>query len=291
VGTAEVLGLLKLRQEVTPTTAHLLEPGKCVYNCGFCTQAKDASSDSEKLARIAWPLFPELDVINSLRENRNKFERVCLQTVNVKGEEQETIRRVSSLVNNIQLPISVDTRPHDISVVDSLFNVGVEVVGIPIDAVNQDLFRRVRGGSLKNLLEIIKMAAEKYPGRISQKLHSWNVTVGLFALTPMRGTFLAHTTPPSISSYRRIQAAKALIESGHNSFIYNDGLITGFDLSFNDMKKKVPPESFKTSGCSSCNRPYYNESPSDIPYNYPRSLIKEEYNQALSQMNVEYEDG
>ena len=29
-------------------------------------------------------------------------------------------------------------------------------------------------------------------------------------------------------------------------------------------------EAFRTSGCPGCNRPYYNERPGQIPYNYPR---------------------
>ena len=33
---------------------------------------------------------------------------------------------------------------------------------------------------------------------------------------------------------------------------------------------------FLTSGCPGCNRPYYNERPGTILYNYPRQMTSEE---------------
>jgi len=38
---------------------------------------------------------------------------------------------------------------------------------------------------------------------------------------------------------------------------------------------------FRTSGCSSCNRPYYNESPGTELYNYPSELSEDEADRAL----------
>jgi len=41
VGTASVLGLLKYRLAVPPTTAYLMTytEGSCLANCSFCSQA------------------------------------------------------------------------------------------------------------------------------------------------------------------------------------------------------------------------------------------------------------
>jgi biotin synthase len=45
-------------------------------------------------------------------------------------------------------------------------------------------------------------------------------------------------------------------------------------------------ESFQTSGCPDCNRPYYNEQPGSIPYNYPRPLTAKEAIQAVQAMEL-----
>jgi biotin synthase-related radical SAM superfamily protein len=39
---------------------------------------------------------------------------------------------------------------------------------------------------------------------------------------------------------------------------------------------------FETSGCVACNRPYYNERPGQVPYNYPRPLTAGEQAAAAS---------
>ena len=45
-------------------------------------------------------------------------------------------------------------------------------------------------------------------------------------------------------------------------------------------------EPFQTSGCPNCNRPFYNEQPGGILYNYPRPLTAEETAQAVQDMEL-----
>ena len=42
-------------------------------------------------------------------------------------------------------------------------------------------------------------------------------------------------------------------------------------------------EAFQTSGCTGCNRPYYNERPRGPMYNYPRSLTPDEVKTILEE--------
>jgi biotin synthase len=56
-----------------------------------------------------------------------------------------------------------------------------------------------------------------------------------------------------------------------------DGRLIDFGVERQVLVKLVRTgEPFLTSGCPSCNRPYYNEKPSGPIYNYPRGLSLEE---------------
>jgi biotin synthase len=72
----------------------------------------------------------------------------------------------------------------------------------------------------------------------------------------------------------------------YNDFIMNinfddKGRITGFGFRLEELKNKIQPIAFQTSGCPGCNRPYYNERPSGVMYNYPYEPSKEEHKKAL----------
>jgi biotin synthase len=45
-------------------------------------------------------------------------------------------------------------------------------------------------------------------------------------------------------------------------------------------------KAFETSGCPDCNRPYYNESPRGVMFNYHRPLVAGEIQQAISESGV-----
>lgn len=45
-------------------------------------------------------------------------------------------------------------------------------------------------------------------------------------------------------------------------------------------------KAFETSGCPDCNRPYYNESPRGVIFNYYRLLVAGEIRQAILESGV-----
>ena len=302
IGTAGVLGLTNIRQDVLPTTAHLLTPGTCIYNCTFCAQAQDAGS--AKLSRISWPEFEQEAVLEALSKDQGKFKRACLQTVQTKGGLEETAGYVKSLRGVLDIPLSVEYRPVSAEEIDVLFELGADMVGIPIDGANDEVYGKVRGGSLRKALEIIEDVSSRYQGRISthiivgmgeterdvvelmEKLNGWGVTVGLFALTPLPGTKDAEARAPDIGTYRRVQAAKALIEDhGYRGFRFDTkGRVIGLDDP--GILDRITAKAFQTTGCDGCNRPYYNEAPRGVIYNYPRPLTREEYEEAMGSLEL-----
>jgi biotin synthase len=307
VGTANVLNLVDIRAAVHPTTAHLLTSGKCIYDCKFCTQARSSVSSEKLLSRISWPEYEEKVVFAALSENQEKFKRVCLQVVHSK-EKEDHLGYVGRIKDICSIPLSVDMKARDIHAIRRTFSQGADCVGLPIDCANPKVYKEVKGGSFNSQINLVTQAAREYPDKVSthimvglgesekdivellKTLYELNVTSGLFAFTPIKGTALEDRPRPDLKSYRRIQIARYLISRGFYpefDFGKNENII-GFGYPRDELKELLDPVAFQTSGCSDCNRPYYNETPKGAMYNYPCELSSSEYETVL---NETLEDG
>ena len=87
---------------------------------------------------------------------------------------------------------------------------------------------------------------------------------------------MADQEPPDINSYRRIQIALHLIRNNLDpKFAYDsDGAIVDFGFKKPALYEILKDSNvFETSGCSDCNRPYYNErAGAKELYNHPEKL-------------------
>ena len=311
-GTARVLGLSSVRVDVLPTTAYLMIGEGCVFSCGFCPQARDADSRAGFLSRISWPAFNREEVIRRLSEaaDAGLVGRACIQVVHEPG----AVRRAEAVVERLasrsagSLPVSVSVHLENPADCGRLFAIGMDRVGIPVDAASPEVYRRVKGGSWDRAVSAVLGAAEAYPGKVSthlivglgesekeavsfiQLMLDRGVTVGLFAFTPVRGTRMASMPVPRVDSYRRVQIAHHLIKRGLSRMElmkFEDGRIVDLGLSWDAVTEALSDgEAFRTSGCPSCNRPYYNERPGGEMYNYPRPLGPEEAVAALEQSGL-----
>ncbi|MCL5257247.1 MAG: radical SAM protein, partial [Chloroflexi bacterium] len=182
-------------------------------------------------------------------------------------------------------------------------------VGMSLDAACDGVYREIKGGSWDKAINLLRDAVQEFPGRITthlivglgeteremvetlQLMADWGVTVGLFAFTPVRGTRMQKNTPPPIEVYRRVQVAHYLIRKrlSHVRWFTFDQKqrITGFGFKPRHLHSVLADgEAFRTSGCEGCNRPYYNERPGSVMYNYPRPLTPEEVLLAITQVKT-----
>jgi biotin synthase len=225
-GTASILGLTEIKMKATPTTAHLLTPGRCTFDCKFCTQAKSSFADSKLLSRISWPEFEEETVYTALKKRQDKFKRVCLQVVH-SNDHDNYLKYINSISTAIDIPLSVDLKAHDIEVVRNTFEAGADVVGLPIDCANSSIYTMVKEGSFVSQLYLIKQAATEFKKRISthliiglgesekdavgliKKMHALDINLGLFAFTPIKGTLLEKEI---LTSSTTVQAISQVLE-------------------------------------------------------------------------------
>jgi len=302
-GTATVLGLSEAFIDAPPTTAYLLVGERCERDCSFCTQARSSRAPAQALSRVIWPPYEEKKTLLALKEayQSGKIQRACLQVTVNPGY----LLRTEEIIAQLQgIPVSASVAVSNLDQVAQLLNSGLEIVGLSLDAANEEVYRRVKGSSFAQALGFIEEAAKRFPGRIAthlivglgeteeemawliQRLHDRGVIVALFAFTPNPGTALENQKPPSLSTYRRVQIARHLIV--HNwarveSFTFSpQGTIVDFGLEPEKLLHALHDgQAFQTSGCPGCNRPYYNERPGGPLYNYPRPLTPGEIQQAL----------
>jgi biotin synthase len=152
-------------------------------------------------------------------------------------------------------------------------------------------------------LALIEETSRAFPGRTAVHLiaglgeserelveriqwaHDLGVTTGLFAFTPVPGTRRGKLPAPPLASYRRMQAAHWLIARSESHY---DNLLFDAEDRLIRLGAPLPQDGspFQTSGCPDCNRPYYNERPGGVIYNYPRPLTREEADRALAEMEL-----
>ncbi len=306
-GTAALLGLSTNRMDAYPTTAYLLSGKSCQMKCAFCPQGTGENEILNRLGRINWPEYAWDEVEKALKKIESKgLERICLQSVrHSEGVEPliDIVKRVKNLSN---LPLSLSAWIENEKEAAALIDAGVDKISVSIDVINPSAFKGIKGGSQKDRLELLLKCAEKLPGRMSthlicglgeteyealkmiDMLLKANITIALFAFVPLKGTAMESLQPPPVDFYRRIQAGHYLLKQGKidfNSFGFDNERLASFGLKEEVLKEILSGgEAFQTSGCTGCNRPYYNERPGKTTYNYHRPLSKNESREAVLQL-------
>jgi len=302
-GTLGVLGMAETWLDAPPTTAYLMVGGRCRRDCAFCAQARSSRASALALSRVTWPPWETEETLSEVERaySRGRIQRCCLQVTDGPGNLDRVRAMATRLGGRVPLSVSVVANADQ---AEGLLKAGVERIGLSLDAVNEEAFRRVKGGDLRASLAVIEEAAHRFPGRVSTHLiagleeteeemvrmigllHDWEVTPALFAFTPIPGTAMEDQASPPVASYRRVQIARHLILNGLvavEDFTFSlEGRVESFGLGSDELERLLlDGKAFQTSGCPGCNRPYYNEPPRGPLYNYPRSLDAHEVTCAL----------
>ncbi|MDQ7096134.1 radical SAM protein [Desulfosporosinus sp. PR] len=309
LGTAKVLGLKKVKVDALPTTAYLMVGERCRFNCAFCAQARESGARADLLSRVSWPDFSTDVLLQSLVASKadNRLQRVCFQVV----QDRAALEEVKSLVKEVKaanpLPICVSAGPRTLDEVREFLELGVDHVSIALDAATPQVYALSKDGSWQERMDLLCKSAEMFPGRMAthlivglgeneeemvrclQTLYDRGVTVALFAFTPVKGTKMEKVSQPEMSHYRRIQVAHDLIKQGlarceSFGFANGNGRLTSFGIPVAELQQQRGGIPFQTSGCTGCNRPYYNEIPGEDLYNYPLPLTEEETKKAWAQV-------
>ncbi len=310
LGSAAVLNLKQVKTEAPTNTIYLMNSGGCQYNCSFCSQAKDASSTQKMLSRVSWPEYDWKQILDSLEAKEGAYKRICMQVVNT----ADIFKKLPEITRQIhekapKTKIAMTVRTYNMKGIDALFEMGACEVGLSVDAVDPQVFRNIKGGDFKFHKDFIIKAAKKYPSKITthiivglgeteeqvvelmKEFHEYQIIIALFAFTPVKGAKMEFAKAPSYESYRRVQIVLELIKKGLAQKIQfnTNGQIVGFGYKKDELYKILKNTGvFQTSGCSDCNRPYYNERAGDRDlYNYPFKLTNKQFDRVFGMVGVE----
>lgn len=302
-GTAIVLGLIKARQDVAPTTAYLLYDQGCVGSCTFCSRA-NGNHQSQHLSRIVWPEFELTQIIAELSKTPRKFGRICLQTgFNPDPQAEEELKTVAKQLINTGITTSMTLTPSQSNLAIELLSQGLDHVGIGLDAATDKtytvhkqrnwekdwpellkLISHARGKIEVHLIFGLGDTEEEFARRV-QELVDAGGRISLFAFTPVNGGL-----EPDLSSYRRMQVFRYLCEKSALNFSscrFERGRLVSFNIVKSKLEKLLDNgDAFRTSGCDACNRPYYNEKPGKPFFNFPRPLYHPEFAKAIDQLEL-----
>jgi len=293
IGTLALLGLADIRMGARPTTAYLLQysPYGCLGGCSFCSQSLRFRGRLSMLSRVTWPVV-DLEVLaGRLAERLRLFVRVCFQTVLKPFFHHEAtliLERLQSRVGG--LPVSVATTPVPRWRLVEWRRLGVDYLGVGLDAATPEVFGRVgKPYSWSRYMEFIAEGVSVF-GRghvyvhliagLGEKpyelveamrmLYGMGARVALFRYTPLPG--LPRHPGVDVGVYRLLQLARGMLEAGIDPWDYLEILPDG-SLRLTGCPPLNPLTAFVASGCPGCNRPFYNESPRGPIYNYPNTSM------------------
>ncbi|MCI2413650.1 MAG: radical SAM protein [Candidatus Aramenus sp.] len=239
-------------------TAYALQAGGCKARCAFCTQSSVSRADKAYLSRVKW--YPVK--LEDVKDKLSSFKRFCLQTVLKDGFEEEAL----NILRQVNIRKSVTIAPVDERYLWEMKEVGVDYLGVGMDTTRGNWEKVGKPYSFERYLEFVKRAVEVF-GRgkvyvhlvfglgedkgefveLMKELFSLGAEVALFAFTPVKGTPMEDHPRPSLEEYREVQRIRFALSTG-----------------------ATPNEkAYFTSGCPSCDRPFYNEDPREKPYNVP----------------------
>ncbi len=287
-------------------------PEGCYANCTYCGLARErpGTPEDNTFIRVAWPLYPTDLVAEKIaeKEANGGVGRVCISQVQdhrAYADLVDMCERVHRAAPRVPLSALVSATTLTEERLHRIKEVGVDIIGVGLDAASEEVFDQVRGRGTKGPhswdyhWEIVRAARRIYgPMRVNchiivglgetdrelvnlfYQLHSEQIAGYLFSFNPEPGTVMQDVSQAPIHRLRRIQLVKYLIES------YN---LPREALQFDEwdaISRIDAPEDiirtatdsglpFMTDGCPdrtgemACNRPYGSYRPGEEYRDYP----------------------
>ncbi len=283
----------------------------CLANCQYCGQGREIADtpDCRSLIRVEWPSYPldkVIEAINVAKAKHPHITRVCVGAISHKRAPRDMVLIIDRVRRETGLKVSTLVTPTVFSKEDleAVRDMGAENMTVAMDCSTPELFEELRGKDAKGphtwetYINGIRDAVEVMgPGtnavgvhliiglgeteedaiRFIQECYDMGARVHLFSFFPEPGSPMEDQPQPPMETYRRIQVARHLIdrdEAMADGMTFQEGNVVDFGVPPHVMEVMVEEgQTFMTSGCPGCNRPYANETPSQaaegLLRNYP----------------------
>ena len=226
----------------------------CRSDCGYCglARGRPGGHAEKSFIRVAWPLVRTDELVTRLARFEPALTRLCISMVTHGLAYRDTCDITRRVRARVGTPISVLVAPPAIKRerLENLKNAGVDMIGVGLDAVTEDLFRAIRtdvpagGLSWDRYWEVIGDAREIFGawkvnvhtlvglGETDEDLLTLFVALRdrqvfsyLFCFNPEPDSRCAAWPQPPLARWHRVQLARYLIEArgfGLEQFDFDD---------------------------------------------------------------------
>ena len=222
----------------------LTYPDGCRANCAYCGLSRSRPGDfgRKSFIRVDWPTLATEEVLDRMVSRQSDIRRVCLSMVTHPRAYADTATLAEIILGRVHRPLSVLIAPSlsDRDHLRELRSIGVDIIGIGLDAASEQVFERTRGKGVRSPLSplswkrywhIVEASRELFgPFKVNvhlmvgigesdrelvemlRRLRDMQVAAYLFPFYPEEGSRMARRRRPSLVRVRRLQLAKHLIE-------------------------------------------------------------------------------
>ncbi len=281
----------------------------CRSDCGYCGLARTRPGDyaDKSFNRVEWPLVRTDDLVARLARFEPALTRLCISMVTHGRAYRDTCDITRRIAGRVRTPVSILVAPPVTKRerLENLRSIGVDMIGIGLDAVTEGLFQRIRSdvpaGGLRwdRYWEVIRDARDVFgPWKVNVHtlvglgetdedlltlfvaLRERQIFSYLFCFNPEPGSRMATQPQPSLTRWHRVQLARHLIETagyGLERFGFDrEGGIARLRATRAVLEEVVAEgTAFMTDGCPGgnggpgCTRPYGSYRPAEPFRDFP----------------------
>jgi biotin synthase len=298
----------------------------CQSDCGYCglARTRPGSYDDKSFIRVEWPLVRTDDLVERMAAKQAILTRLCISMVTHGHAYRDTCDITERIAARVPTPLSILVAPPTLNRdrIERFKALGVDMIGIGLDAVTEQLFRGIRtdvpAGGLKwsKYWEVVDDSRDVFgPWKVNVhtlvglgetdedllqmfiRLRDRQIFSYLFCFNPEPDSRMADHPKSPIARWRRVQLARHLIESegfdlDRFEFDAGGGLahISGNRHAVESIVGTGVP--FVTNGCPGengepgCTRPYGSYRPSEPFRDYPFVPTEDDLTEIREQMRL-----
>ncbi len=283
----------------------------CRSDCGYCglARTRPGAYEDKSFIRVEWPLVSTDALVERMAAHQSKLTRLCISMVTHPFAYRDTCDITGRITASVSTPLSILVAPPTLNrtKLERFKDLGVDMIGIGLDAVTEQLFRSLRtdvpaggaGLSWAKYWEVVDDSREIFGpwkvnchtlvglGEVDEDLIDLFVHLRdrqifsyLFCFNPEPDSRMAAHPKSPIRRWRRTQLAKYLIETEgftRDQFSFDDhGDLVGLDGAAGVIEHSVASGiPFMTNGCPGaggepgCTRPYGSYRPSEPFRDFP----------------------
>jgi len=281
----------------------------CLSDCGYCglARTRPGSYEDKSFIRVDWPLVRTDDLVDRMAQHEQTLTRLCISMVTHGHAYRDTCDITRRIAERVRTPLSILVAPPTLNRerLVTFKALGVDMIGIGLDAVTEELFRTIRtnvpAGGLKweKYWEVVTDAREIFgPWKVNvhtlvglgetdqdlieifAALREQQIFSYLFCFNPEPDSRMADHPKSPLARWRRIQLARHLIETEGYDLSQFDFDAAGALARLRAGRPAVEAvvdqgAAFVTNGCPGengepgCTRPYGSYRPAEPFRDYP----------------------